>query len=397
MKGIENLYKYCKILQNECIKKEVEDFLKGFTEEENRKLFEYNLKNESGDKISISFKPDYLHIDKSSKNSAEIITVFQNLIMIYRKVEKRENGIVITEIHKSYEPSHRFNNQVVLTDLKETRYTLTKETIEKSFRNVTFETARPIILLYKSRLFELKNNLKEIADFTSEFSTHMNYYIDTGNRKIKDNIYPSHTYLFDKDISRIYDLVDGPDKIYRIYDLYRGIINKRNETDINSIHLGLLSEDAFDLISKEEITRKENNLVGDPSSNNEEYINYLKQLFDTKYGYQHPFTLDRESILKAINYQMTPKEIAKRYVESKLGIPYSEYEELSIEEQHKLIEEKTGKKVKPNYLLHIDGIPMDENHMYTSEKANKAIDKITESTPKRVIKKVLNKLKPKQN
>lgn len=75
MKGIENLYKYCLILQNEYIKKEIEDFLKGFTEEENRKLFEYTLKNESGDKISISFKSNYLlHIDGISMDEEHMYT-----------------------------------------------------------------------------------------------------------------------------------------------------------------------------------------------------------------------------------------------------------------------------------------------------------------------------------
>ena len=82
------------------------------------------------------------------------------------------------------------------------------------------------------------------------------------------------------------------------------------------------------------------------------------------------------------------REVVNKEIERLLGISYSEYEKLSIEEQHKLIEEKTGKRVKPDYRLYIDGIPIDGEHIITMEEIDKKLDKIAYSLPERIIKKV---------
>ena len=88
---------------------------------------------------------------------------------------------------------------------------------------------------------------------------------------------------------------------------------------------------------------------------------------------------------------MSAVEIAKKEIEKIIGIPYEEYEKLSIEEQHKLIEKKTGKKVKPDYRLHIDGIPMDDDHIITMEETDNKIDKIVFNLPQRVLRKIKRK------
>ena len=82
------------------------------------------------------------------------------------------------------------------------------------------------------------------------------------------------------------------------------------------------------------------------------------------------------------------REVVNKEIEKLFGISYSEYEKLSIEERHKLIEKKTGKKVKPDYRLYIDGIPIDEDHILTMAEVDKKLDKIAYSLPERIIKKV---------
>lgn len=83
--------------------------------------------------------------------------------------------------------------------------------------------------------------------------------------------------------------------------------------------------------------------------------------------------------------KLSGAELAKKELEKELGIPYSEFEMLDLDEQHKLIEKKTGKKIKPDYRLYIDGIPMDENHVITRAQANRRIEEITATGPKKNI------------
>ena len=93
----------------------------------------------------------------------------------------------------------------------------------------------------------MKVNLEDAADLFTTFATHMNYYFnwDVG-RQITDNFYPTKTLVNGENLSMLFDVNDGPDKLYRVYDLYRGIINPRNEGDIISINSDFMSEEAFD-------------------------------------------------------------------------------------------------------------------------------------------------------
>lgn len=412
-RSLDRIYQFCYLLKNKCLAKEIKEYLKGYVVEETDKknFHEINLKNELGHSINITFKNSYFSMLKTTDNTVEKTTIYPltetistnrpnpqilypNILMRQRIIEKRPNGIIIRDIEKHYALSHRFNNQIVLADIRELRYTYTKETAEKTFKNLKFDKSSPMTYLLKSRQLEINNNtLEDYCNYSSNFESHMNYYDNGDVRHIKDNIYPHRTYLNGEEVTRLYDLIDGPDKIYRVYDLYRGVINPRNEQDIHSINLGLLSADSYDLITLKGIKEQENSLAGQSLEPTEEYHNYLKKFFNVKYGYQEEFNLDRDSILKVINYQMPVNEKVKKIVETKLGIPYEEYEKLDWQEQYKLIEEKTGQKVLPNYLLHLDGIPMDKDHMFTNEKANKAIDKITESTPKRLLRSIFKKRK----
>ena len=62
-----------------------------------------------------------------------------------------------------------------------------------------------------------------------------------------------------------------------------------------------------------------------------------------------------------------------------------------IDKQHKLIEKVTSKKLQSDYRLHIDGIPIDEDHIMTREKIDKRIETITEDNPKSFFKRMFKK------
>jgi len=108
-------------------------------------------------------------------------------------------------------------------------------------------------------------------------------WMDNSPRLTTNNKYSNITFINGEDYSNIYDIVDGYDKLYRIYDLYNGRINERNKQDINAIELGFIKKDAYDLKSLLGIKEKEDFLIG--TSNFEETHDYL----------------DRNSILQSIN------------------------------------------------------------------------------------------------
>ena len=391
-KKLEMAYKCCKPLKVECIKKELDAQLEGYTFKSiERQNGEWTIcfegPNEAHIMLSISF--DKFSITKNTDSKTERISIDDNMLLTDRIIDKRQNGVVYSIIQKQFAPSSRFN-QIVLTDLVEQRFTLTRERINSSFKNVDFDNIRLTNLLLKLRMLESKIDLKSQSDFYSEFSTHMNYYLNwDGVRKIKDNIYPARTYLNGEEVSSIFD-VEGSDKLYRIYDLYNGIINPCNENDINSIHLGFLSQDAFNFKELKGISEQENSLVGTPLiSVSDMYVNYLREFFDRKFGYKGSIGLDRDSMLLEITYQMSGPERAKREIERKLGISYSEFEQLDFAEQQKLIEQKTSKKLKYDHRLYIDGIPMDKNHIITREQIDGKMDELTSSGPKKFLKQLL--------
>ena len=48
-------------------------------------------------------------------------------------------------------------------------------------------------------------------------------------------------------------------------------------------------------------------------------------------------------------------------------------------------------KLKPDYRLHIDGMPIDEDHIMPREKMDKRIEKTTEDNPKSFFKRMFKK------
>lgn len=349
---LEEAYNFCILLKNDAIKEEIENCLIGYSLDDikfKNGQFECTFSDEFKNTISLSIRPQMIHLIKYNNNILSSITIMEDHILRQSNIEKRSNGIIYTEIQKQFSTSNRFENQNVLVDLWENRYVFSRENINKIIGKSDYENVTLMYMLLKLKRASLKSKLEDICDIYNSFSTHMNYYGSwIGGRKIKDNIYPTRTYLNNKDVSSIFDVNDGPDKLYRVFDLYMGIINSRNEFDINSINLGFLSPDAFDFKSLMGITEKENNLVGkDPSVVSSNYINYLTQLFNNKFGYNGKISLDRESLISAITYKSTESKLPKDEPERKLDVP--------CEEQHKL-----------NY-------------------------KITESGPKRILKRIFRR------
>jgi len=157
-------------------------------------------------------------------------------------------------------------------------------------------------ILLKLKLFSFENQIEDLCDFYSKFSTHMNYYISCyGERRLGDSSYSNISYLNGVDVSNLYNKINGADKLYRIYDLYTGIINSRNIEDLNSIRLGILPNQIFDLNGLMGIREKEEALIGKVDDDiSKKYVNQLKQILYRRFKCNREINLDRESILNAI-------------------------------------------------------------------------------------------------
>lgn len=278
----------------------------------------YNIELDDNDtNIQLEIGHNFIRVVKNTENTIETIGIHNGLYYIYniiseplahdgisiisRKLEKRENGVIITDVQKSFSNSFRYNNELVLTDLYEKEYVFKKENIEKILKNVNFHDVSPTQINLKFKLFETKNNLKEHSDLSNSFSTHMNFYIPWDNgRMARNNIYSNHTYLNGINISGIYDIIDGSDKLYRIYDLYNGVINPKNEKDINGINLGLVKSKGFYLKELSGIKKATDDLIGKTNNIQSKYISYLKELFKNQYNYYGEISLNRDDLLNLI-------------------------------------------------------------------------------------------------
>lgn len=322
---LERAYKFCKLLNVNCIRNEMESNLKGYILDSiERKNGEWNclLTNEKDNYITLTIAFNKISILKCTTSFAERIIVGEDLLLSHRIVEKRPNGIIYSVINKQFESSTLFNNEVVLVDLIEQRNIFTKNNINSLLKSIDFDSDRLVEYLLKLRMLENKYDLKEQSDYSSEFSTHMNYYINWEcGRWVTDNIYPTRTYLNGEEISDIYIVNNDSDILYIIFDLYRGIINPRNEREVNAINLGLLSKDAYDLKGLRGITEQEDYIVGKSQRIvSDEYINYLKRMLNDKFGYKGNLKLERNSILFGIEKRMTEPELDKMQIEKKLDI-----------------------------------------------------------------------------
>lgn len=303
-KSFSNLWS---LLRHQCIKDEVYEYLKGFELrdlKEGRGSLECHF--EKGlEKIDLVMNSSYAVFKKSSKNVIDETTIGVSkdgdISLSGRRIEKRERGILIVDLFKKFDFFGKFNNWLILTDLSEDRYIISKESLEGKLGDVSFSDVKLSSLLFKLKGFNSLEELEKASSYTTRFSTHMGYYMF--DRFRGENPYSSMTYLNGEDISSLYDSIDGAFKLDRIYNLYRGVIDPKTEEDIYSINLGFLKEECFDVLELKGIRRIERRIIGEGLDSQDEYMDYLCRLFRKRCGYKGKLTLDRSSIMKAIKYE----------------------------------------------------------------------------------------------
>lgn len=335
---------FCTLSQNDTIKSEVIEILKGY------KLYDINsekdvincyLKDNNENDMRISVRKDSIEILKSSSVKQELITIDSNLDMSEKSLERRPNGVIFSAVAKKFSNSSIYRNRTTLSHLSEQRYTFTDKTLNIYFINQSLsQLFKEIIERYENK------DLDNIMDYNSTFEIHS--YL---SRKPDTNLLYEdfHTFLNGKDLGNIYNIFNSPTKVYRIYDLYRGLITPRNELDIDVIHDELISDKGFGLKELKNITFEENNLVSPTTIPiSQEYYEYVKNFLKDNYGYFGEIAFDRESLLSAITYKMSASELVKRDIARTLGISYEDFIKLDSLKQQKLVEQFTHKKVKPS-------------------------------------------------
>lgn len=205
-----------------------------------------------------------------------------NIEVIETIKEKRPKAYIIEKLEKVYGFTKFSNGERYLIDLNSKRYVM-------NYDNFLFKSLDD-------------NYLEQKCIMKTLFESHMK----TANkvRWYTDFPYSTKTILNNQDISKIYDIVEGKDKISIIYDLYNGIINKRNENDILAIHLGLLNKEALGYKQQIGITEQEDSICGqfnnNPYKQDTKFINHLIQ---DRIGYNYPFDCDDlSSLINAITY-----------------------------------------------------------------------------------------------
>lgn len=290
--------------------------------------------DEKGNKMFVEMNDNNIIFKKNDKKYIKVIIPKNDknddIKVIDITKEKRPNGCIIEVIDKYYGYTRESSNEEVLVDLISKRYAFDKNI--KIDDNIDFN---------------------EVCKMKTVFESHLKAFAKPMNstRWYTDWPYSTITLINGASISDIYDMVNGIDKIYRIYDLYNGIINERNSDDIFAIHLGLLNKDGLGYKEINGITAKENAICGSNTTNiiTSKEATFIYNLINKRIGYEKSFNIhDINSIISAITYKKTAVEIAKELIEQDLGIPYEEFDKLDIDEQHKLLQSRKISTLKRN-------------------------------------------------
>lgn len=361
------------VFSNKYIKRDFEEFIEGYDTADldlDTDNCSCTLRDSDDNYVVINRYKDTIKAVKYTDYSKEFYTINDNSI-IHISLVKKDNGVVYSIIKKEFAASKKYNNEGVLSDISEERYVLSRDKIMDIFGIEDLDNTLPNTLFIKVKNCYDDGLLYSLADHSSSFSSEINNsYVSRGRKKS----YPTITYFNDTDVSRIYNL-DGEDMLYRIFDLYKGVINPRCEKDILNIGLGFLSEDAFDLFGASGIRKHEESIVG-ADDDFIDYYEYLREFFERQFAYAGDFSLDRESILNVIGYKKYSGDVAKRIVSQRIGIPYEEFDQLDLDEQQRIIESVNGKKMGYDLRHYIDGIPLDRDHIVTMEDAEKRMDEL---------------------
>lgn len=374
----KKLKKYSKMLKSKIIQNIIEETIGKCTLKNIEIVGDTviaHLKEEgNNDNITLEITDEKIVFKRENKKELKVKTITQESTIDTNYYELRPNGVVIEKVRQTYGYSIFSKTEKKVTDLTSRRYILSTKTLNERFPEIDCMHEYSIGYLYRE-YGEISDYKEEILkpDMVTTFETHMKYCAPyDGVRLVTDSIYSTYTLLNGEDVSFVYDIVEGPDKLPRIYDLYNGIINDRNIGDLRAINLGLLREQAFGLKEASKITEKENSIVSKfITSPNASYYQDVCRLLKEKLNYDGVILLDdREALLKAIKHKLSAVETSKRTVERMLGIPYQEFEQLDIDEQHKLIEAKSGKKLTPDKTKYMDCVPVDQVKIYSDSTQN---------------------------
>lgn len=235
---VTKLKKYQKLLTDKNIKKILDNYKK-----------DYIVKQVNEKSITLT---------KESENKYETVHIYDNSYVSHYVCEKRPHGIIFTELEQSFDYTAYSKEEKQLVHLIEKRYVLTNSKLKKLFGDISHLSIKEIY----EKLLTIPIILD--ADIKTHFSTYIDYMIkDSNGNFVQSYKLSTRAFLNGTDISKTYDCINGNDRLYRVHDLYNGIINERNKNDIQNIKNGILNLEAFDYKKTSGITDKENTLVGE--------------------------------------------------------------------------------------------------------------------------------------
>lgn len=372
-KTYKKLKEYSSLLKDKNIQNILEQVLKGYElgemEVKEESLIIHLMEEDNIDKVTLEITKEKIIFKRENKKEIEIKTIKEGPVVDREYYEWRPSGIVIEQVKEEYDYSIFSKHEKKVTDLVSKRYILSTKTLSEALNEIDCMYEHNMRYFYR-RIGHYEEEILP-PDIVTTFETHMKHYVPfDGIRRITDTKYSTNTLLNGEDVSYIYDIVEGPDKLLRIYDLYNGTINDRNMTDLKSIRLGLLREEAFELKTVKGITERENEIISkstiEPKSN---YYGNICRMFMDEFSYYEAVPLDdRDALLKAIKHRPSATETAKRTVERMIGMPYEEFDALDLDEQHRIIEEKSGKKMIPDKTKYMDCVPVDRVEIIPSDE-----------------------------
>lgn len=297
--------------------------------------------------VFIGFKSNGLEISKRDNDIEKIYVLIDEngLVEVYgTSIDERDKGYVVEKSCRTYES---LDDKKILTHLSSDRYVLDLEADRQS--------------LY-SRMYLEGNRIS-----LNHFESHMNNNVFNNNKHI------TSTTINSLDISELYDEIKGEKRVSKVYDLFYGNINEKIVDDLFLYHLGLITKDGFSYYSIKGYSHDEDNIVGLKKEKSPKEKEYISKFIKNRIGYSKAVDLDSdEDILKALTYVPTVREIAIKDIEMRTGMKYEEFSKLDFKDQEKLL---CGHKISYDTRLFIDGIPIDENHILTEEKAERKADK----------------------
>lgn len=336
--GFIGLRKYSQLLKNRDIKKILNEELNNYKiakiDKNSGTALLYNDNN--GQSKQMFFENSNIILVGKKDNKVNITTIKEGPELEIYAYDFRI-GVILEKTNIKYGYSNYSKDYKVPTSLISKRYVLYE-------KNTLGLRGSDLDDIYNRHIEFISNNsLQESSFFHTTFESFMvNKDLIPNFRGSIDTLYSTHTFVNDRDISYIYDIVKGPDKLLRIFDLYRGIINERNKQDIKGINQGLIKSDVFAYLELKGIKQKEDIFVSKEKFDADYIRNVSNIISEVTGNINYIDSLERDSLISSIKYVPKASEIAKRDVEKVVGMSYNEFDMLNIEEQEKLIEEKNS-------------------------------------------------------